>query len=114
MSYLSLYICVKQKAMFLDRIKNEQQKLQAVNMAYNELHQKHTELSSQAKGQTQLICDLEVKTQTHMYSSINTGVSCVSPKQSYGYILAFYLTTLQFWGFFSKHKCKHSSDSQQK
>lgn len=80
MSYLSLYVCVKQKAMFLDQFKNEQQKLQAVNMAYNELHQKHTELSSQAKGQTQLICDLEVKTHTHMYSSHLTQELVVFPQ----------------------------------
>lgn len=56
---LSLYIYVKQKTMLLDQIKNEQQKLQAVNGAYNELHQKCIELSSQA-GQVQLMCDLEV------------------------------------------------------
>ncbi|XP_073327458.1 coiled-coil domain-containing protein 73 isoform X2 [Pagrus major] len=49
----------KEKEVFLDRIKSEQQELQALKEAYNELHQKHTELSSQAKVQTQHIYELE-------------------------------------------------------
>ncbi|XP_026221123.1 myosin-1 [Anabas testudineus] len=38
----------KEKTVFLDRIKNEQQDLQAVKEAYEALHHKHTELSSLA------------------------------------------------------------------
>lgn len=57
---LTLYIRVKQKAMLLDGIRSEQQEFQAVNEAYDELHQKHNELSSQAKVQAQLICEMEV------------------------------------------------------
>ncbi|XP_028440589.1 coiled-coil domain-containing protein 73 isoform X2 [Perca flavescens] len=49
----------KTKSMFLDCIKSEQQDLQAVKEAYNELHQGHTELSSQAKVQAQHIYELE-------------------------------------------------------
>lgn len=52
--------------MFLDHIKSEQQDLQAVKEAYHELHQKHTELSSQAE--VQHIYELEV--QTHVYRSL--------------------------------------------
>lgn len=62
-----LYVCIKQKLMFLDHIKSEQQDLQAVKEAYHELHQKHTELSSQAEVQAQHIYELEV--QTHVYRS---------------------------------------------
>lgn len=51
---------MKQKAVFLDRIKSEQQALEAVNKAYDELYQKHSELSSQVKVQAQLISESEV------------------------------------------------------
>lgn len=51
--------------MFLDRIKNEQQDLQAVKEAYDALHQKHTELSSLPKVQAQQIYELEVCMQKH-------------------------------------------------
>ncbi|XP_044049412.1 uncharacterized protein LOC122874927 isoform X2 [Siniperca chuatsi] len=59
-----------QKAMFLDRIKSELQDLQAVKDAYEELQQKHTELSSQAKVQAQHIYELEMRD-----SSQNLSVS---------------------------------------
>ncbi|XP_042266909.1 uncharacterized protein LOC121896904 [Thunnus maccoyii] len=49
----------KEKTMFLDRIKSEQQDHQAVKEAYDELHQKHTELSAQAKAQAQHLHELE-------------------------------------------------------
>ncbi|XP_035858595.1 sporulation-specific protein 15 isoform X3 [Sander lucioperca] len=51
----------KEKSVFLDCIKSEQQDLQAVKEAYNELHQGHTELSSQAKVQAQHIYELEMR-----------------------------------------------------
>ncbi len=63
---LSVYVCIKQRATFLDRIKSEQQELQAVTEAYDELCQKHSELSSQAKVQAQHIYELEVQTQTQV------------------------------------------------
>ncbi|XP_078114186.1 coiled-coil domain-containing protein 73 [Sander vitreus] len=51
----------KEKSMFLDCIKSEQQDLQAVKEAYTELHQGHTELFSQAKVQAQHIYELEMR-----------------------------------------------------
>ncbi|KAF1387170.1 hypothetical protein PFLUV_G00102570 [Perca fluviatilis] len=51
----------KEKSVFLDCIKSEQQDLQAVKEAYNELYQGHTELSSQAKVQAQHIYELEMR-----------------------------------------------------
>ncbi|XP_044049413.1 uncharacterized protein LOC122874927 isoform X3 [Siniperca chuatsi] len=60
----------QEKAMFLDRIKSELQDLQAVKDAYEELQQKHTELSSQAKVQAQHIYELEMRD-----SSQNLSVS---------------------------------------
>ncbi|XP_038562126.1 uncharacterized protein LOC119893839 isoform X2 [Micropterus salmoides] len=51
----------KEKAVYLDRIKSEQQDLQAVKEAYYELHQKYTELSSQAKVQAQHVYELEMR-----------------------------------------------------
>lgn len=65
--------------MFLDRIKNEGQDLQAVKEAYDALHQKHTELSSLAKVQAQQICELKVCMQKHTPSSLkHTTVNHVS------------------------------------
>nr|XP_046250480.1 coiled-coil domain-containing protein 73-like isoform X2 [Scatophagus argus] len=49
----------KEKAVFQDRVRSKQQELQAVNEAYSELLQKHTELTSQAKVHTQLLYELE-------------------------------------------------------
>ncbi|KAM8750814.1 coiled-coil domain-containing protein 73 isoform 3-T3 [Acanthopagrus schlegelii] len=49
----------KEKEVFLDRSESEQQELQALKEAYDKLHQKHTDLSSQAKVQAQQICELE-------------------------------------------------------
>lgn len=54
----------------MDRIKTEQQELKGVAAAYAELDQKHTELSSQANVQAQLICELEVRTSTHTHTLI--------------------------------------------
>jgi len=48
--------------MFLDRIKAEQEALQALKEAYDELHQKHTELSLQTKAQAEHIHEKEVPT----------------------------------------------------
>ncbi|CAK6973248.1 uncharacterized protein LOC121896904 [Scomber scombrus] len=50
----------KEKTMFLDRIKSEQQDHQGVKEAYDELHQKHTELSTQAKAQAQHLQEMEM------------------------------------------------------
>ncbi|XP_040894086.1 uncharacterized protein LOC121181922 [Toxotes jaculatrix] len=60
----------KEKEMFLDCIKTEQQDLQAVKEAYDELHRKHTEVSSLAKTQAQHISELEMRN-----SSRSLGVS---------------------------------------
>ncbi|XP_033491903.1 coiled-coil domain-containing protein 73 [Epinephelus lanceolatus] len=49
----------KEKVMFLDCIKSEQQELQALKEACDKLHQEHAKLSSQAKVQAQHIYELE-------------------------------------------------------
>ncbi|KAF3854375.1 hypothetical protein F7725_022430 [Dissostichus mawsoni] len=61
----------KEKAMFLGRIRSEQQELQAVKEANDELHQKNTELSSQASVQAQLREELEMRdiSQSHSDST---------------------------------------------
>ncbi|XP_029289988.1 coiled-coil domain-containing protein 73 isoform X2 [Cottoperca gobio] len=51
----------KEKSMFLDCIKSEQQDLQAMKEAHDELHQKNTKMSSQAKVQAQHIHELEMR-----------------------------------------------------
>ncbi|KAK5902780.1 hypothetical protein CesoFtcFv8_008005 [Champsocephalus esox] len=51
----------KEKAMFVGRIRSEQQELQAVKDANDELHQKNTELSSQASVQAQRREELEMR-----------------------------------------------------
>ncbi|XP_033940203.1 coiled-coil domain-containing protein 73 isoform X2 [Pseudochaenichthys georgianus] len=51
----------KEKAMFLGRIRSEQQELQAVKEANDKLHQKNTELSSQASVQAQRREELEMR-----------------------------------------------------
>lgn len=56
--------------MFLDRIESEQQELKALKEAYDKLHQKHTDLSSQAKVQAQQICELEVQTETQQKHTV--------------------------------------------
>lgn len=58
---LSLCFCIQQKAIFVGRIRSEQQELQAVKEANDELHQKNTELSSQASVQAQRREELEVQ-----------------------------------------------------
>ncbi|XP_051238892.1 coiled-coil domain-containing protein 73-like [Dicentrarchus labrax] len=58
----------KEKAMLQDCIKSEQLDVQAVKEAYDELHQKHTELSSQAKVQDQHIYDLEIRDSSQSHS----------------------------------------------
>ncbi|XP_075327318.1 coiled-coil domain-containing protein 73 [Odontesthes bonariensis] len=52
----------KEKMMFLDRIKAEQEALQEVKEAYDELHQKNTELSLQTKAQAEHMNEKEVRT----------------------------------------------------
>ncbi|XP_033997486.1 coiled-coil domain-containing protein 73-like [Trematomus bernacchii] len=61
----------KEKAMFLGRIRSEQQELQAVKEANDELHQKNTELSSQASVQAQHREELEMRdiSQSHSDST---------------------------------------------
>ncbi|XP_035520300.1 uncharacterized protein LOC118330032 [Morone saxatilis] len=59
----------KEKAMLQDCIKSEQQDVQAVKEAYDELHQKHTELSSQAEVQAQHIYELEIRDSSHSVST---------------------------------------------
>ncbi|XP_071362220.1 coiled-coil domain-containing protein 73 isoform X2 [Trachinotus anak] len=58
----------KEKKSFLDCIKSEQQDLQAVREAYDELHKKHTELSSLAKAQAQHILELEMRNSSQSLS----------------------------------------------
>lgn len=50
----------KQRMTFLDRVKSEQDGRRAVTEAFGDLHQKHSELSLQAKSQAQHINELEV------------------------------------------------------
>ncbi|XP_044049416.1 coiled-coil domain-containing protein 73-like isoform X6 [Siniperca chuatsi] len=64
----------QEKAMFLDRIKSELQDLQAVKDAYEELQQKHTELSSQAKVQAQHIYELEGSSMSEQSTSDPGGL----------------------------------------
>ncbi|KAM7396243.1 hypothetical protein PAMP_019300 [Pampus punctatissimus] len=51
----------KEKTMFLECIKSEQQVHQAVKDAYVKLHQKHAELSAQAKVQAQHLHEMEMR-----------------------------------------------------
>ncbi|XP_030587618.1 coiled-coil domain-containing protein 73 isoform X2 [Archocentrus centrarchus] len=51
----------KERTRFLDRIKNEQEDLRALKEAYDDLHQKHTKLSLQAKSHAQHIQEMEVR-----------------------------------------------------
>lgn len=50
----------KQKTKFLDRLKTQQEDLQALKEAFDDLHQKHAELSLQAKSHEQHIHEMEV------------------------------------------------------
>ncbi|KAJ4938410.1 hypothetical protein JOQ06_003030, partial [Pogonophryne albipinna] len=58
----------KEKAIFLGRIRSEQQELQAVKEANDELHQKNTELSSQASVQAQHREELEMRDNSPSHS----------------------------------------------
>ncbi|KAK7891980.1 hypothetical protein WMY93_023943 [Mugilogobius chulae] len=51
----------KEKAAFLNQIKQGEQELTTIKEAYKELHQNHTELSSKAEEQTQEIKGLRIK-----------------------------------------------------
>ncbi|XP_026167350.1 coiled-coil domain-containing protein 73 isoform X2 [Mastacembelus armatus] len=61
-SYTASKICWdREKTVFQDHIRSEQQELQAVKEAYNELHQQQSRLSSRAEVQTQHIFTSEVR-----------------------------------------------------
>ncbi|XP_034094542.1 coiled-coil domain-containing protein 73-like [Gymnodraco acuticeps] len=71
----------KEKAIFLGRIRSEQQELQAVKEANDELHQKNTELSSQASVQAQHREELEMRDispshsdSTEVFSTLVKGI----------------------------------------
>lgn len=64
---ITSFICLgKQKTKFLDRLKTQQEALQALKEAFDDLHQKHAELSLQAKSHEQHIHEMEVCIQKHM------------------------------------------------
>lgn len=65
-SHLSFVCLGKQKTKFLDRLKTQQEDLQALKETYEDLHQKHAELSLQAKSHEQHIHEMEVCIQKHM------------------------------------------------
>ncbi|XP_056243466.1 nucleoprotein TPR-like isoform X2 [Seriola aureovittata] len=58
----------KERKTFLDCIKSEQRDLRAAREAYDELQQKHTELSSLAKAQAQHISELEMRNRGQSFS----------------------------------------------
>ncbi|XP_063732783.1 coiled-coil domain-containing protein 73-like isoform X2 [Eleginops maclovinus] len=61
----------KEKALFLDRIRSEQQELHTVKEANDELHQRNTELTSHATVQAQHLDELEMRgiSQSHSDST---------------------------------------------
>ncbi|XP_035797405.2 coiled-coil domain-containing protein 73 [Amphiprion ocellaris] len=54
----------KEKSRFLDLIQSEQKEVQALKEAYDNLHEKHSALSSQTKSQAQHITQLEMRLST--------------------------------------------------
>nr|XP_019960903.1 PREDICTED: uncharacterized protein LOC109641042 [Paralichthys olivaceus]XP_019960904.1 PREDICTED: uncharacterized protein LOC109641042 [Paralichthys olivaceus] len=67
----------KEKKMILDGIKSEQQDLRSVKEAYDELHKKHTDVSSLAKEQARHI--LELETRNHSRSRLSVSAQVVLP-----------------------------------
>ncbi|XP_047452661.1 coiled-coil domain-containing protein 73-like [Mugil cephalus] len=55
----------KERMTFRDRVKSEQEEREAVKEAFDDLHQKHSELSLQAKSQAQHINELEMRVNHH-------------------------------------------------
>ncbi|XP_035769775.1 sporulation-specific protein 15-like [Neolamprologus brichardi] len=74
----------KEKTKFLDRLKTQQEDLQALKEAYDDLHQKHAELSLQAKSHEQQIYEMEVRdsSQTLSVSTHPTSVEEVRGEES--------------------------------
>lgn len=91
--FSTLFICVKQKTIFLDRIKTEQLVLQAVNKAYDELNRKHADLSLQVKAPAQLLCEQEVYTQTNNCKEV--GMFKISMKTPYSNLKILQSNTVQ-------------------
>ncbi|XP_034031436.1 myosin-9-like [Thalassophryne amazonica] len=65
----------KEKAEFLDRVQSEEQNLQAVQEAYEQLHQKHTELSLRARHMRELEVDVTKECQN---KGVQTGEVCTN------------------------------------
>ncbi|KAM4618310.1 coiled-coil domain-containing protein 73 [Polymixia lowei] len=67
----------KEKTMFLERFKCEQQHLHALREAFDQLHQKHTELSSQAILHTQHVHGQEIRdhSRPHRVSTLMSAVA---------------------------------------
>ncbi|CAI5668003.1 unnamed protein product [Oreochromis niloticus] len=74
----------KEKTKFLDRLKTQQEDLQALKEAFDDLHQKHAELSLQAKSHEQHIHEMEVRdsSQTLSVSTHPTSVEEVRGEES--------------------------------
>ncbi|XP_013767861.1 coiled-coil domain-containing protein 73 isoform X2 [Pundamilia nyererei] len=74
----------KEKTKFLDRLKTQQEALQALKEAYDDLHQKHAELSLQAKSHEQHTHEMEVRdsSQTLSVSTHPTSVEEVRGEES--------------------------------
>ncbi|XP_053282327.1 coiled-coil domain-containing protein 73-like [Pleuronectes platessa] len=64
----------KEKKVFLDDMESEQQELRSVREAFDELHGKHTEVSSLSKEQAQHILELETRNQSRSRLSDSTQV----------------------------------------
>ncbi|XP_035011790.2 myosin-1 isoform X2 [Hippoglossus stenolepis] len=64
----------KEKKVFLDDIESEQQELRSVKEALDELHEKHTEVSSLSKEQAQHILELETRNHSRSRLSVSTQV----------------------------------------
>ncbi|CAB1455242.1 unnamed protein product [Pleuronectes platessa] len=67
----------KEKKVFLDDMESEQQELRSVKEAFDELHGKHTEVSSLSKEQAQHI--LELETRNHSRSRLSDSTQVVLP-----------------------------------
>ncbi|XP_062245631.1 coiled-coil domain-containing protein 73-like [Platichthys flesus] len=64
----------KEKKVFLDDMESEQQELRSVKEAFDELHGKHTEVSSLSKEQAQHILELEMRNHSRSCLGVSTQV----------------------------------------
>ncbi|XP_060932416.1 coiled-coil domain-containing protein 73-like [Limanda limanda] len=64
----------KEKKVFLDDIESERQELRSAKEAFDELHEKHTEVSLLSKEQAQHILELETRNQSRSRLSDSTQV----------------------------------------